>query len=70
MKMLKKVLKGSKGFTTAEYVVIAMVVGAVAITASSSLGGSMLRLTGRDKLIIDCQVPSYYAAHQAECDNP
>ena len=67
---MRWLFRGKKGVATAELIVGALIVTAVAITAFSAIGGSILKLSGRDRLVIECQDPFYQEAHPAECANP
>jgi len=67
---MKSFFRGKRGLATAELIVGTLIVTAIAVIAFSTIGGSVLRLSGRDRLVIECQDPAYQAAHAAQCANP
>lgn len=69
MRIVNKI-KNRRGFTTIEMIIVALIISVVAVSVTSTIGGAMGKLAGRDKRVIMCQDPAYAANHTAECANP
>jgi hypothetical protein len=61
---------GGRGVTVAEILIAVIVLAAVAITATSAVGGGLIKLGSRNKLVLLCQDPAFYNNNVSRCSNP